>query len=92
MIRKAAVLGGAGARYASKAQFAGADVLITGDIDYHTAQDALAAGMCLIDPGHHAEHMMKKPVADLLESLLTGNKYNTEVFPSETDTDPFRTL
>lgn len=92
MIRKVAVLGGAGARYVSKAQFAGADVLITGDIDYHTAQDALAAGMCLIDPGHHAEQMMKKEIATMLEQLLKEDKYCTAVIASDTDTDPFQYL
>lgn len=89
-IRKAAVLGGAGAKYVGAAQFAGADVLITGDIDYHTAQDALAAGMCLIDPGHHAEQMMKRGVANTLKQLLSDAKYSTEVIVSETNTDPFR--
>ena len=52
-IRKVAVLGGSGARYIRHAMFAGADVLITGDIDYHTAHDALAAGIAIIDPGHN---------------------------------------
>ena len=34
--------------------------LITGDIDYHTAHDALAAGMTIIDPGHNIEKVMKQ--------------------------------
>ncbi|MBR0092864.1 MAG: Nif3-like dinuclear metal center hexameric protein [Lachnospiraceae bacterium] len=29
------------------------DVLITGDIDYHTGIDAVAQGLCIIDAGHY---------------------------------------
>ena len=43
-IRKVAVLGGSGRELRADAMRAGADVLVTGDIDYHTAMDALAAG------------------------------------------------
>ena len=28
------------------------DVIITGDIDYHTALDSIAQGLCIIDAGH----------------------------------------
>lgn len=30
----------------------GADVLVTGDLKYHTALDAREAGLCIIDAGH----------------------------------------
>ncbi|MGO0916177.1 Nif3-like dinuclear metal center hexameric protein, partial [Clostridioides difficile] len=30
----------------------GAEVLITGDVKYHEAQDALDIGMCIVDCGH----------------------------------------
>ena len=45
VIRKVAVLGALASIYVRHAMFAGADVLVTGDIDYHTAHDALAAGI-----------------------------------------------
>ncbi|MBP1999183.1 dinuclear metal center YbgI/SA1388 family protein [Paenibacillus shirakamiensis] len=89
-IRKAAVLGGSGGRYWKKAQFRGADVLVTGDIDFHTAQDALAAGITLIDPGHHAEKIMKKKVAEWMKSKLQENRYDTEVHVFSADTEPFQ--
>ena len=66
-IRKVAVLGGSGSRYIRHAMFAGADVLVTGDIDYHTAHDALAAGIAIIDPGHNIEKIMKRRVAEWLD-------------------------
>ena len=31
----------------------GADVLVTGDIDYHAGIDAVAQGLMLIDAGHY---------------------------------------
>ena len=31
----------------------GAQVYVTGDIDHHTALDALDQGVCLIDAGHY---------------------------------------
>ncbi|AFC32246.1 YqfO [Paenibacillus mucilaginosus 3016] len=90
VIRKAAVLGGSGARYVRHAQFAGADVLVTGDIDYHTAHDALAAGMAIIDPGHNVEKIMKQGVASYLERKLAERKWATAVAASQINTEPFR--
>ncbi|CAM3435123.1 Nif3-like dinuclear metal center hexameric protein [Marinicrinis lubricantis] len=90
MVRKVAVMGGQGARYMSSAIFQGADVFVTGDIDYHTAQDALAAGMCLIDPGHHTEQIMKSPVAEYLHRRFQEQGYATEVVVSNVQTEPFQ--
>ncbi|TVY09637.1 Nif3-like dinuclear metal center hexameric protein [Paenibacillus cremeus] len=90
MIRKAAVLGGSGSRYVRHAQFRGAEVLVTGDIDYHTAHDALAAGIALIDPGHNVEKIMKQGVADYLEQKLAERKWTTAVVASQVNTEPFR--
>lgn len=91
-IRKAAVLGGSGARYVRHAIFAGADVLVTGDIDYHTAHDALAAGIAIIDPGHNIEKVMKQQVADWLNVQLQAAKSETKVIASTLNTEPFTFL
>jgi len=91
-IRKAAVLGGSGAKYVRYAQFAGADVLVTGDIDYHTAHDALAAGMTIIDPGHNIEKVMKQRTADYLNHKLQENKSSTLAIASSINTEPFTFL
>lgn len=89
IVRKAAVLGGAGPKYVRHAMFAGADVLITGDIDYHTAHDALAAGMMIIDPGHNIEKVMKQQVANWLNEQLANTKYKTTAIASVLNTEPF---
>jgi dinuclear metal center YbgI/SA1388 family protein len=90
IVKKVAVLGGAGSRYIQPALFAGADVLITGDIDYHSAQDALAAGLTLIDPGHNVEKIMKRHVAEYLTKHLLDKKYATRVIASSVDTEVFK--
>jgi dinuclear metal center YbgI/SA1388 family protein len=88
-IRKVAVLGGSGSSFVKHALFAGADVLITGDIDYHTAHDALAAGLAIIDPGHNIEKIMKRSIADYMQEKLKKNRYSTEVMASAIHTEPF---
>lgn len=90
LVRKVAVLGGSGSRYIRHALFAGADVLVTGDIDYHSAQDAEAAGLAIIDPGHNAEKMMKPKLAEWLTEQLKAKGYATEVFASQINTEPFQ--
>jgi dinuclear metal center YbgI/SA1388 family protein len=90
VVKKVAVLGGAGSSYIQASLFAGADVLITGDIDYHSAQDALAAGLILIDPGHNVEKIMKSHVAEYLTKQLLAKKYATNVTASNVDTEVFR--
>ncbi|MFC6332428.1 Nif3-like dinuclear metal center hexameric protein [Paenibacillus septentrionalis] len=91
-IKKIAVLGGMGAKYVKSAKFAGADVLITGDIDFHTAQDALADGMCIIDPGHHIEKVMIEGVKDWLTDKCKAEKASVEIIGSEVHTEPFTFL
>lgn len=90
MVHKAAVLGGSGGRYWKRAQFTGADVLITGDVDYHAAHDALAAGMMIIDVGHNVEKIMKTAVADYLSKRFEEKKYDTTVMASQVNTEPFQ--
>ncbi|WP_409341312.1 Nif3-like dinuclear metal center hexameric protein [Paenibacillus sp. MBLB4367] len=88
-VAKAAVLGGAGAKFVRDAQFAGADVLVTGDIDYHTAQDALAAGFAIIDAGHNIEKIMKHKTAAYMNAQLASKKYETAAIHSKLNTEVF---
>lgn len=90
IVKKMAVLGGSGGRYVNASIYAGADVLLTGDIDYHTAQDAEAAGLALIDPGHHIEKIMKGAVADTLRAAFKRNKMDVKITASSISTEPFK--
>jgi dinuclear metal center YbgI/SA1388 family protein len=53
VIRRAAVSGGSGKSVIGDAKEKGADVIVTGDIDYHTAIDSVADGLAIIDAGHY---------------------------------------
>ena len=66
LIRRAAICGGSGKSVVQAAIREGAQVLVTGDIDYHTAIDALSQGLHIIDAGHYGtesgfiEYMVQK--------------------------------
>ncbi len=58
IVSKTGVSSGAGKSAVPDAIEKGADVLITGDLDYHTAIDANAQGLAMIDAGHYGtEHI-----------------------------------
>jgi dinuclear metal center YbgI/SA1388 family protein len=86
-IRKVAILGGSGGRYLRDVKRQGADVYITGDVDYHTAQEAMDLGISLVDPGHHVEHWVVPYVCKELEKRLNRQ---VPVEPSKVNTNPFR--
>lgn len=65
MIQIVAVCGGSGKSVINDAIAAGADVMVTGDIDYHTGIDTVSKGMYLIDAGHYGtEHCFVGYMAD----------------------------
>lgn len=86
-VNRVAVLGGAGSRYVAEAKRQGADVYLTGDIDYHTAKLALEEGIALIDIGHATEQLVVPTVCCQLEKRL---KNTAKVFPSQVDQNPFQ--
>jgi len=51
-VAKAAISTGSGKSMVKYALQKDCDVIITGDIDYHTALDSIAQGLCIIDAGH----------------------------------------
>ena len=53
LITRAAVSSGAGKIAIPSAILKEADVLVTGDLDYHSAIDSAAQGLCTIDAGHY---------------------------------------
>ena len=57
-VRKAAISTGSGKSGIDACLEKGVQVLITGDIDHHTAVDALEMGLCLIDAGHFGTEKM----------------------------------
>ena len=53
VVRRAAVASGSGKSAIPDAIREGADVIVTGDVDYHTAIDSVAGGIAIIDAGHY---------------------------------------
>lgn len=61
VVQRVAVGAGAGADLIAKAARLGAQVLITGDVSHHQAQDAADLGLAVIDPGHFATEALVVP-------------------------------
>jgi dinuclear metal center YbgI/SA1388 family protein len=88
-IKTIGIIGGDGNSFIHTAKRKGCDVLITGDVYYHTAHDALGMGLCMIDPGHHIEKVMKKGVQSVLKQKCEENNINIDIMTSNTITEPF---
>jgi dinuclear metal center YbgI/SA1388 family protein len=85
-VRTVAMCGGAGASLIPDALRAGADAFITGDLKHHQALDAAAAGLTVVDAGHHATEW---PFVTALARVLSVAMPGAEVSASQTRTDPF---
>jgi len=93
LLNKAAVCGGSGSELWSLAQRKGAEVLITGDVRYHTARDMLAAGMSFIDAGHFATERVVLPVLrNNLTAAFAAIGINVEVLVAKVEREPWFTI
>lgn len=89
MISKVAICGGSGADFFQDALAKGADVYITGDIYYHTAQEMLTEGLLAIDPGHHIEVLFIEKISHILQQWKQEAGWNIHIIPSQSSTNPF---
>ncbi|MCX7921611.1 MAG: Nif3-like dinuclear metal center hexameric protein [Clostridia bacterium] len=64
-----------------------ADVLVTGDIKYHTAQDILEMGICVIDAGHFNTEII---ILEKIKELLNGKLSDLEVISNNVEYDPIK--
>ncbi len=92
IITKVAICGGSGDDFYQDALLKGAQVYITGDIYYHTAQEMLTEGLLAIDPGHHIEVLFIEKVAEKLLEWKKQYQWDVEVIPSTISTNPFSHL
>ena len=67
-VHKVAVCGGAGSDLIDLALAKGADTLVTGDVKYHSAQQAVFSGLNIIDAGHQPTEL---PVLEKLAERLS---------------------
>lgn len=92
-IKKVALLNGSGNKFVCDARFAGADVLVTGDMQYHGILDALEMGLCVIDAGHYAtEKIMIKYITEYLYGKFQELKLDVDIVESSTNTEILRVL
>lgn len=91
-VRKVAVLGGSGSKYIHAAKRKGADVFVSGDIDFHSAQDAEVLDLAIVDPGHHVEKVMIEGVAHIMQKACEEKGYAVTFIQSTVDTEPFQFL
>jgi dinuclear metal center YbgI/SA1388 family protein len=74
-VKKLAISNGSGGSFVQKAIFKGADLYITGDLDYHGVLDSLEAGMAVIELGHFlSEIPMIQSLYDYLRKDETMNE------------------
>jgi len=72
-VQKAAVCPGSGKSVIRNALKAGAQLLVTGDVDHHEGIDAASQGMAVIDAGHYGVEKMFIPyMAEYLRERLQG--------------------
>ncbi len=79
-VHKVAVCGGAGSDLIPLAIAAGADTLVTGDVKYHAAQEAVFSGLNIIDAGHQPTELpVLENFADRLSLRFAEKDWNVQV-------------
>lgn len=84
-VRTLALCGGSGAALIPAALRAGVDAFVTGDVKHHDALDGAAAGLVIVDAGHHGTEWPFVP--HLAARLKEGGL--GEVLVSGVSTEPF---
>lgn len=93
MVHDIAVCSGSGASLMSSFLSSGAQVYVSGDLKYHDARTAEAAGVGLIDIGHFAsEHIIVGVLAETLSRTLGPAHADILVEAYRGEIDPFRQI
>ncbi len=87
IIRKVAIVGGAGQDCIEEAINNNCDVLITGDTTFHDVHYAIENGLCIIDASHAIEIIFNDVMKDLL-SLFN----EVEIISSDIDVNPYEVI
>lgn len=89
MVKRLAVISGAGGSLFEEAIAVGADCLLTGEANHHHAIDAKRLGLSLIAAGHYATEF---PVTAAVSEKLRAALPELEVLVSEANKDPYTYL
>ena len=90
LLEKVAICGGSGQSFYKEALAKGAQLYITGDIYYHTAQDMLSEGLLALDPGHHIEVLFVKKLVEKFQDWKVEEGWEVEFLASQVSTNPFK--
>ena len=90
VIERVAICGGGGQSLYPEAIAKGAQVYITGDIYYHTAQEMLTEGLLALDPGHHIEVLFTEKLKEKFDTWKAEEGWEIEILASQASTNPFR--
>jgi dinuclear metal center YbgI/SA1388 family protein len=89
-ISRVALCGGSGSSLLREAARQGAGLLVTGDIKYHEAQEAISLGIAVIDAGHFAtERLMVEGLSRQIERECALRKFDITVLRCSEERDPF---
>lgn len=92
-IDKVAVCSGSGSSLMEDFLASDAEVYISGDLGYHNARTAEAAGRGLIDIGHfESEHIVVKNLTEKLDKILTEAGFDVGIKACDMESDPFMIL
>lgn len=89
VIERVAICGGSGSSFYSRAIEKEADVYITGDIYYHTAQEMLTNGLLALDPGHYIEVLFVEKLLEKFNQWKSEDKWDLDIIGSQVSTNPF---
>lgn len=79
-VHKVAICGGSGCDLIPLALKMGVDTLVTGDIKYHNAQDAVFSGLNVIDAGHQPTELpILEELADRMSLRFTERSWNVNI-------------
>ena len=85
-VKKVAITGGSGSSTIYSAKKMGVDLLITGDMSYHQAHDALAINLNVLDIGHNIEKFFVYE----LKNILVNKGVTSNIVISKINTDPYK--
>lgn len=89
-IKRVAICTGSGSDFIDDAYKKDCQLLITGDVKYHDAQNAKQLGLALIDGTHfHTEKIFTKNMYEQLKNVI-GNQ--VDIFESEININPFNVI
>ena len=85
-VQKVAIVGGSGSSVIPASHQYNPDVIITGDVTYHHALDAINTGLTVLDVGHQIERLA---FPDMIKQLRK-NGVTVPMIISTVDTNPFK--